>query len=151
MYWFSWVKSSFHLRGAPDRPLRATWAKTEAPTLLAASLPYGHWPLLLFKWSQLKIAARNRPFFGSWDFKIEIYTLTRICSSEVEVMLCIIISQIIDTRSNRLEVVVVFSLSTPESFEFFDCWKVVFLSSTNFMRSICFHIFCKFVTLFWCE
>ena len=30
-----------HLRPAPNWTLRATWAKTAAPTRLAASLPYG--------------------------------------------------------------------------------------------------------------
>ena len=32
--------SSFHLRAASHRPLRATWAKTAAPTRLAVSLQY---------------------------------------------------------------------------------------------------------------
>ena len=33
--------SSVHLKAAPNRPLRAKWAKTAAPTWLAALLRYG--------------------------------------------------------------------------------------------------------------
>ena len=41
---FAW--GFVHLRAPSDRPLRATWAKTAAPTLLAALLSYGRWSSL---------------------------------------------------------------------------------------------------------